>query len=83
MSLGIPGVDRLEPGRGAHLWRANVVRAEGRSVWVEVPALFGDNPAGPHNVLDMGDAELVAGDRVLVAAVNGDQDDLVVVGRIR
>lgn len=82
MSLGIPGVDRLVPGRGAHVWRANVIRLDGRRVWVEVPALFGDNPAGPFDVLDTGEVEIHAGSRVLVTAVNGDQDDLVVIGKL-
>lgn len=81
--FGIPGVDARLPSRGEHLWRADVVRVTGRQAWVEVPALFGDNPAGPYDMLDLGDVEVVAGSRVLVAAMGGDQDDLVVIGKLR
>lgn len=80
--LGIPGVDRQIPGRGGHLWRGDVTRMDGRRAWVEVPALFGDNPAGPFDVLDTG-VPVTAGARVLVAAADGDQDDLIVVGVIK
>lgn len=83
-ALGIPGVDRLLPGLGGHLWRGNVVRMDGRQAWVEVPALYGDNPAGPFDMIDfIDDVEARPGDRVLVAAIGGDHDDLVIVGKLK
>lgn len=82
--FGIPGVDGRLPSRGQHLWRGNVVRLDGRQAWVEVPALYGDNPAGPFDMIDfIDDVEARPGDRVLVAAVGGDQDDLVIVGKLK
>lgn len=66
-----------EPGRIESVWRGAIteVLADGM-VWVEVPALAGTEPLGPLPVF--GTAAAGPGAQVLVLAVGGRRDDLVV-----
>lgn len=62
-------------------YRATVTRVHDGTVYVEIPALgAGEQPTLTPAHLAADAAELEAGARVLVAAVDEDDDDLALVG---
>ena len=76
--LTLPGSSRASSGRQAipSIWRGTIVEiyADGR-VSAVVPSLFEDQAINMPCVV----AGLVIGDRVLVAAIEGRADDLIVI----
>jgi len=56
------------------LWRGTVVEITAGGAWVRIPRLTGDDPVGPLPTVP----EVAAGDRVIVAAVEGRTDDLLI-----
>lgn len=64
---------------GAALWRGEVVEVLSSGlVWVLIPRMGGTDPIGPINAVPAG---LMPGDKVLVGAVGGDVNDLIVMLR--
>ncbi|MGL3805838.1 hypothetical protein ACSYDW_07035 [Paeniglutamicibacter sp. R2-26] len=64
------------PGRVEAVWRGTITEVlSGGHVWVEVPGLAGAEPVGPLPVFG---AAAPLGTQVLVLAVGGRRDDLVV-----
>lgn len=64
------------PGRVEAVWRGTIAEIlSSGHVWVEVPALAGSEPVGPLPVFG---ATAPLGAQVLVLAVGGRRDDLVV-----
>lgn len=59
-------------------WRGFCARSDDQGVYVVVPRLMGEEWVGP--VQWLAGAQPVVGDQVLVVAVEGRKDDLVVVG---
>ena len=77
--LSIPQTRRPAPGgRGAipSIWRGEIVELYAdQTVAALIPSLYGDQAMRVPCVV----AGLVAGDRVLVAAIEGRSDDLIVI----
>ena len=66
-----------QPAAVGGVWRAEIVEALSNGmVWVRVPGLMGDEPVGPLPVF--GGPQPDIGVAVLVFAVGGRTDDLVV-----
>lgn len=64
---------------GAALWRGQVAEVLSNGlVWVFVPRMSGQDPIGPINAVPAG---LVVGDGVIVGAIGGDVNDLIVMLR--
>lgn len=66
-------------GRGAHpsVWRGHVVNITGQAVWVRVPTLAQDDLTATNTV----PGDLAPGDRVIIAAVEGRVENLVVIAK--
>ena len=62
------------------LWRGSVVEVLATGlVWVRIPRMSGQDPIGPLQTAQPG---LVIGDNVIVGAIGGDVNDLVVLHRL-
>ncbi|MCQ9384458.1 hypothetical protein [Brevibacterium moorei] len=59
--------------------RGTVKSVAGDRVWLLVPRWFQDEPVGPVQAVK-GPEPYAEGQRVLVAAVDGSRDDLIVLG---
>ncbi|KWW97393.1 hypothetical protein LI90_4365 (plasmid) [Carbonactinospora thermoautotrophica] len=67
---------------GAGVWVGTVTRVEGGALYVEVPRLAPGLEFGPCLAVEVPGVAWAAGDRCLVACLEGRVDDLAVIGRL-
>lgn len=77
ISDAVKGTTRSASGQGAipALWRGTVSEVRGTSIWCTVPHLAGPHQLGPMPTAVPG---LAVGARVIIAAIEGRKDDLMV-----
>lgn len=68
---------------GGGVWYGVVVALVGHRLNVKVPRLSGELVYGPLDVVAPSTQQFSVGDLVAVSFVEGRQDDLIVIGRIR
>lgn len=73
----------MRAGIASGAWRATVIRVTGDGrAFVTAKRLNRDRDFGPCTVVQLPGDPLAAGDRVLVMPIDGDRNEVAVIGRI-